>query len=482
MMFTTYKKRGLILLSVIIAALLCLVGGFMLSPQKTAAIAEDGDPLLPDTHAHTNAYTGGDMEDDGSYYLNGNATGGITVTGNVTLCLNGNIFYSVGTVPVITVEDGGTLTLCDCQGTGMITAGNALDGGGVLVETGGTLIMMGGTISGNTADFGGGVYVKTGGTFNMMGGTITDNTANYDGGGVYVDNGSVFQVSGAVNITDNNGKDVYLGGDNTIAVTGALYGGAKIGVTFDAAHSNTIATGFMQDGRPSEYFILDDPDDCLYVSTTTGAVTICEHDWQDALTVDDADHWYACTRCDRRKDSSPHGYEFGNYAGVACDYCGYTAYFEVTANNVKSYYKTIEAAFASVTDDATVKMLADAVTTDTLTVGTYSSQNVTLDLNGCMLKYNNDDEHNPVITVACNFTLIDSNTDTTKKHSIPDPDNAGETIEVIGGLVTGGTGYYIFDHGEHSRGGGVYVTNGSTFTMTGGTISGNTAEDGGGVY
>ena len=42
-----------------------------------------------------------------------------------------------------------------------------------------------------------------------------------------------------------------------------------------------------------------------------------------------------------------------------------------------------------------------------------------------------------------------------------------------GGVITGGSGIH---------GGGVYVAGGGTFTMTGGSISGNTADAGGGVY
>ena len=42
-----------------------------------------------------------------------------------------------------------------------------------------------------------------------------------------------------------------------------------------------------------------------------------------------------------------------------------------------------------------------------------------------------------------------------------------------GGVLTGGSG---------GKGGGVYVDGGGTFTMTGGSIAGNTAESGGGVY
>ena len=86
--------------------------------------------------------------------------------------------------------DGGNLTI-EAQSGGLITGGNNLgNGGGVIVEKGGSLILNGGTISGNKCEGngdgegkGGGVYVKSG-SFTMWGGEITDNMAALDGGGV----------------------------------------------------------------------------------------------------------------------------------------------------------------------------------------------------------------------------------------------------------------------------------------------------------
>ncbi len=440
-------------------------------------------------------------------YADAQISATLNVSSNVTLDLNGHTLQMTGSGAVVYIMGSGTFTLDDSVGGGVLTGGNNNVGGGVCGDEGSTFIMMGGEISGNEADSG--------------------------GGGVYIYSGT-FKVSGDVNITGNTSdgaaNNVCL--ENTIiTVTDELTVGAQIGISY----TGIVATGFTQNGKPSDYFIPDDPDYCIYLSDSAGTVAAGEHDW--VLVNDEYNHWPECSVCGATDENStePHSgtddndcttpincsscgreltegqqshdwstvWESDNYGhwhecqrtdctqtstkvehslvNYTCE-CGYTAYFEVTENNVKSYYKTIEAAFASVTDDATVKMLADAVTTDTLTVPRIDGKTLTLDLNGCMLKYNNADERNPAITVDGNFTLIDSNVDTTKKHSIPDPDNAGETIEVIGGLVTGGTGYYIFDHGEHSYGGGVYVTDGSTFTMTGGTISGNTADYGGGVY
>lgn len=92
-------------------------------------------------------------------------------------------------------------------------AENGYYGGGIDVSYGSTFTMNGGTITGNTSCTGGGVYVGTAvenygnNTFNMNGGTITGNTATHTGsetgGGVYVAQDGIFTVSGAAKITDN---------------------------------------------------------------------------------------------------------------------------------------------------------------------------------------------------------------------------------------------------------------------------------------
>ncbi len=107
----------------------------------------------------------------------------ITVTGDLTLCLNGKTLKNTATETRVIHINGGTLNLTDCGSTGTITGGNITDrGGGVYNQ--GTFAMYGGKISGNTANLGGGVYVLGNG-FIMYGGEISNNTAKYNGGGVY---------------------------------------------------------------------------------------------------------------------------------------------------------------------------------------------------------------------------------------------------------------------------------------------------------
>ena len=117
---------------------------------------------------------------DGSasfYYLSDDIySAALRVTDNAELCLNGHVLQGDNSDSVIVVENGASLTLCNCveDGSSYITGGNSdLEGGGIRV-LGGTLIIKGGKITGNSAELGGdGIYVR-GGTLEISGGTIED--------------------------------------------------------------------------------------------------------------------------------------------------------------------------------------------------------------------------------------------------------------------------------------------------------------------
>lgn len=112
---------------------------------------------------------------------------------------------------VITVN--GTFTLNDSAGAGVVTGGNAEEGGGVYVAEGCSFTMNGGTISGNTAEYGGGVYVESNNsnksTFTMNGGSISSNEATAYGGGIYLHGYATFYMSGG---TVSTNTSVYNGG------------------------------------------------------------------------------------------------------------------------------------------------------------------------------------------------------------------------------------------------------------------------------
>ena len=121
--------------------------------------------------------------------------------------------------------------------SGTITGNSAVDGGGVYTHNKGAFAMAGGTITNNTATGNGGgvcVAANTNKPFNMTGGTISGHgteeaRSNSQGAGVYVANGSVFNMNGdnAVienNYTSQNGAGVYVVGpaDDKVAGTFTL--------------------------------------------------------------------------------------------------------------------------------------------------------------------------------------------------------------------------------------------------------------------
>mgnify|MGYP004636845143 CR=1 FL=1 len=200
----------------------------------------------------------------------------LTVNRAVTLDLNGLVLRMTGNDSVIKVEQGGELTIADsrtytahkfAQNTdglwvlvddssttsktvngGIITGGNAKNGGGVYVAPGGKLNMTGGSIVGCQARYGGGVYLdddsQTGAfsEFTMTSSSIIGCTASEYGGGVVVypackftmDNGSEIRsctarIGGGVYISTSsaNGNGVFTlrNGDIFLCTTAARGGG-----------------------------------------------------------------------------------------------------------------------------------------------------------------------------------------------------------------------------------------------------------------
>lgn len=180
----------------------------------------------------------------------------LTITGDVTLDLNGYVLKMTGTGSVIRMASGATLTLTDSKpravhkftvgedglwvldednGTmlargGIITGGTGTDtatpggmaqyrGGGVMIETGGSLTMTGGNIAGCTAHDGGGVYLNgLNGTvnqtsFTMSGGSIVGCTASrMEGGGVLVTGGTFTMSGGSIHHCTVTGAGISGGG------------------------------------------------------------------------------------------------------------------------------------------------------------------------------------------------------------------------------------------------------------------------------
>ena len=150
---------------------------------------------------------------------------------NITLTSNGDDFFkliSTADKATIFVEDQGLLIL---NGIAVTHTTGAM-GCGVQINSGGTLMMFGGEISGNTANYGGGVVSS--GSFEMFDGVIANNTATQSSGGGVVNSGGNFRLYAGV-ITNNTATQ-YIGGgvvssgsfemfDGVIANNTALIGG-----------------------------------------------------------------------------------------------------------------------------------------------------------------------------------------------------------------------------------------------------------------
>jgi len=144
-----------------------------------------------------------------------------TVRSGVTLVLGDKVTlkgHGGNSSSLVDVEGGGKMVMnggakvCGNSNSGSVMASGS--GGGVYVGNG-SFIMNNGEISGNTASRdGGGVCMNGENSFTMNGGAIFGNEANTGGGGVWVGNGSSFIMSGGV-----------IGSTNSVDANSASWGG-----------------------------------------------------------------------------------------------------------------------------------------------------------------------------------------------------------------------------------------------------------------
>ena len=189
---------------------------------------------ITDKHKHgdvtLDAWTEADsLPSSGAYYLTRDVevSGQTTISGTLTLCLNGCKIDAKQSGRIFMIQNSGSLTLYDCgsEKKGTLTGGSfsGMTGGGAIYVESGRFIMNGGTISGNTAKSGGGVEVTTSGSFTMNGGEISGNTANSSGGGINVSTSS-FTMNGGI-ISGNTANN---GGGINVSTSSFTMNGGKI--------------------------------------------------------------------------------------------------------------------------------------------------------------------------------------------------------------------------------------------------------------
>lgn len=264
-----------------------------------------GDPASNPGHSHEDddpsvTWTELTAQDrqltSGHYYLGNDitvnkTTDQISITGDVTLCLNDYaLTSSVAQISFISVENGGSLTLCDCGNggkveslcnsichvidvegggsctikSGMISGiDDTLNGETIRVESGGSLTLNGGTVTGST-----GIYNQ--GTTTVSGGTVACDKYGIHVGGHY---GVVNMESGSVSATGSDGVSGIYMNYGSLVMTGGTVSGTTYGIalqTADEEKSFVISDGTITGG----YGIYFNSEKCKSPLYLTGKPTL----------------------------------------------------------------------------------------------------------------------------------------------------------------------------------------------------------------
>ncbi len=216
----------------------------------------------------------------GSYYLPENIAldGSIDISGDVNICLNGNIISTDTSCEAVFCFTANKLTVCDCRTAGKILVNDSKKNtGAVSLGNQASFDLYGGTISGGYNG------VNGSGAVSLYGGTITGNK-----NGVYCEGDLSLTIGGDAKITDNWWKNVYLVSGKTIAINNSLTQDASIGIsTYPEPSADTnikIATGgnntaldysqiFTPDVTDQNYVISQDAKGNLYLG-------IHQHSWK----------------------------------------------------------------------------------------------------------------------------------------------------------------------------------------------------------
>ena len=425
---------------------------------------------------------------------------------------------------------------------GVIYGGSAEKGGGVYVAGGGTFTMEGGNIVGCTASAtfqarGGGVFVADRGTFTMSGGSIAGCTTvgGYSyGGGIY--NEGTMTLSGTAEIRDCHAKDsdegdaAYGGGisdsgrasqiSGNVRITGCTAGGGKTdamsmdtgsvisGGTFDGSVQNTgTISGGTFNGRVVNSKMITDGifngevvNDYGTISggTFNGVVTnystITEGAISGIIVTYQVNGAHYATQivpsgstAIKPVDLAKHGYTFDgwytsdgaqwNFTTAVTENITLTARWTLKAQEVSSEPE-LTAALAD-SANGVVRLTADI----TITAGLKITRDVTVDLNGHVLRFDQSAQPDSIFRVTSGSTLTLDDSDPAAAHT--------DAALPAGGLITGGKGFK-YDNGAGQSynyyGGGVYVETGASFVLAGGTIyacgvqSGANQAFGGGIY
>ena len=359
---------------------------------------------------------------------------------------------------------GGTLNLNRGYiGTTASGKGNAAsgDGGGVYVANGSTIRLAGVTsVSGNTAGAsGGGFYVA--GFTDMKAVTIGSNTAGVNGGGIYMADGAVLNLYGTESaVIENNTAGASGGGAYLAAKPEAFY--------VDAIRGNTATGGngggVYAAGDLSTAWVLKSITD-NHADSGNGGGVYCG----GTLTLD------GTTVSGNSAKSGGGAYCDGGKLVFKSGTLGTEASPNTASGNGGGIY--IKGGTAHTISGGTIGYNTAAG----YGAGVYLTGNgATLTISGGTIGYNTAADYGAgvYLTSSATLTMRGGSITANSAKGGGGVNVAGNSIFVLaGGEISGNTAT-----ATDSGGAGVYLHDG-TLTMTGGAISGNTATgNGGGVY
>ena len=162
-------------------------------------------------------------------------------------------------------------------------------------------------------------------------------------------------------------------------------------------------------------------------------------------------------------------------ATIVCTFTTSDPVASVTTSGNTVYYTDFASARAAWVDGATLTLQEDITISDYLH---FTSGLRTLDLNGHGIKYTGEQGVFCIVNGA-RMTLNDSDPTTTHKFSVDENgfatlDEENGTVTINGGYITGGIGSNTYTRTtSYHDGGALFIYNGSTVTMNGGTLIGN---------
>ena len=476
--------------------------------------------------------TAGTVTIDGNSTVTGTAAVSSAAAGEAETSNKTNVAAGTNGYGAIYVN-GGTLNFK----SGLITKNKFNARGAAVHVSKGKFLLNGGVISDNTSVLeGGGIYVAEGAEATLASGKIYKNAAESgNGGGIYAE-GCVKLATPAseresLYIAENTTNNLYLVKDNHLVFSGKLPETDEIHVTLETPSQGAFTTGMKENASINKQLINDMPEYTMATDESgeayVGYQFICHVNAKGAYFIEESElaedkRSEAITKvlvpdsvvifpAAKNEDLAVEGWylddgtEITDEAIVTGDKEIYAKWTGATCQMDEEYFVTLEKAVVKATklqDKAEITLLSNCMLTKTVPISTEITINgkgytVTRGASMAMFRVSKEGRitFNDVIVNGNNYNYnllyVDGGTaviaDGAKFRGCANGVQADNMLDVSGPgsvflqdgklLMTGGT----ITGNAAARGAGVYV-NGGDFVMSGGSITGNKISDAVSIY